>query len=125
MQHAPHRPYGFRRLGGVLFSAAGLCACLLSALLAAPAPALADSDHEDDHERAKALLEAGEILPLEEVLRMAVKAHPGQPLEVRLTREEEHPGYIYAIQMLDADGEVWELELDAQTGELVDAQRDE
>ncbi|MBI5137953.1 MAG: PepSY domain-containing protein [Nitrospirae bacterium] len=119
MQH-PHRQSRSRRPGRAPF-----WGILLAAALCWAPPALADEAPMEDHERAKALLDAGEILPLERVLGMAMRLHPGQPLEVKLTREAEHPGYIYEIQMLDDNGQVWELELDAATGDVVHTQRED
>ncbi|MGD2083254.1 MAG: PepSY domain-containing protein [Chromatiales bacterium] len=91
---------------------------LLLALLALPAlPALAD------HDEARRLLDSGEILPLETVLERARRHTPGDILDVEL--DEEHGRHIYEILLLDAGGRVWELELDAATGELIEREEEQ
>lgn len=70
-----------------------------------------------DHERARALLEAGDILPLEQILQRVRESHPGRLLEVDL--EQEGEALIYEVELLDGEGRVWELELDAVTGEML------
>jgi uncharacterized membrane protein YkoI len=80
--------------------------------------ALADGDHD----RAKRLKEAGEILPLERVIETAKKAHPGQLLEAEL--EEKKGRFVYELELLDAEGTVWELKYDAKSGELLNEKRE-
>ncbi len=113
------------------FNTALACSAAAVLLCAAPGWASKRNGHlpghyEADHEQAKALLENGDIKPLEEVLIQAIKAHPGRILEVQLTWEDDHGGtWVYEIQMLDDAGVVWEIELDAATGELLDAERED
>jgi uncharacterized membrane protein YkoI len=33
--------------------------------------------------------------------------------------EKEHGRYIYEIEVLDNDGKVWEMEVDAENGEIL------
>lgn len=86
-------------------------------LLLLTANAVAD----EDQDVAKQLMEQGEILPLEKILDRARLIHPGRILEV----EMEHKGeiYVYEIEIVDAQGRVWELKLNAQTGALVDKEK--
>lgn len=70
------------------------------------------------HDEARRLLERGEILPLETVLEHARRHRSGDVLEVEL--DEEHGRHVYEILLLDDRGRVWELELDAATGELIE-----
>jgi len=76
----------------------------------------------DDHEEARRLREAGETLPLETVLEHARRAQPGKVLEVKL--EREHGVYVYELDVLDDAGVVWELELDARDGAVLEHKRD-
>ncbi|MGE0289846.1 MAG: PepSY domain-containing protein [Bradyrhizobium sp.] len=84
------------------------------------APAVFASD--DDHDKARRLREAGEILPLETVLEHARRAQPGKVLEVKL--ERERGVYVYEFEVLDDAGVVWELELDARDGAVLKHKRD-
>lgn len=72
---------------------------------------------DDDHERAKRLREAGDILPLETILQKARDIQPGKILEVEL--ETEHGQLAYEIELLTEQGKVVELSFDANTGELI------
>lgn len=96
-------------------SAAAL-ALLLSGLLAVPAPARADND-DDDHDRARAAVAAGEVMPLQAVLARLRTRHPGEVLEVEL--EQDHGRWRYEIKLLQPDGALRKLKLDARTGELL------
>lgn len=71
----------------------------------------------DDHERAKRLKEAGDILPLQEVVEKTVREHPGRILEVEL--DEQDNKFIYKLEILDEKGILWKLKIDARTGELL------
>lgn len=82
--------------------------------------AQADSD---DAERARRLTEAGAILPLEQVLQHAAREQPGRVIEVELDRDDDR--YVYEIEIVDPEGRVWELELDAANGELLDRESED
>ena len=77
----------------------------------------------DDHETAHRLSEAGEILALEKILEHAQQHQPGRVLEVEF--EKKRGQYIYEIEILNTDGIVWELELDAQTGQLLERKQED
>ncbi len=89
----------------------------LSLATAAPV-ALADDDKED-HERARAALERGEILPLRAIVEKAEAAYPGRLLEVELKSKKE--GFVYEIEVLAPDGRLIELVYDARDGSLLKA----
>ena len=95
---------------------------LLAAILGlstglAALPAQARDDH--DHERARRALQAGELLPLDEILKRVRKAQPGEVLEVELEREDGR--WVYEFKILPPSGRVFELKLDAATGALLRA----
>jgi len=94
-------------------------ACLPALLLLFGNTALASSDHET----ARRLSEAGDILPLEKILEHAQQHQSGRVLEVEF--ENDNGQYIYEIEILNAKGVVWELELDAQTGQLLDRKQED
>lgn len=72
----------------------------------------------EDHEQARALRRAGDILPLAEVLRRSELAGL-RVLEAEL--EHEHGRLVYELELLDADGRVLERYFDARTGQPLDA----
>lgn len=77
----------------------------------------------DDHETARRLSEAGEILPLESILERAQQHQSGRVLEVEFDKDRGQ--YIYEVEILNAKGVVWELELDAQTGKLLERKQED
>ncbi len=98
---------------------------LLSALLMTlswaglSSPALAD----DDHLEARRLMESGAVLPLQTILDRLRLDYPGRILEVEL--EKEHGIIIYEIEIVDDDGKVRELSVNASTGELLQVKEDD
>jgi uncharacterized membrane protein YkoI len=86
---------------------------LLLGLLAS-ATALADSVSPD---RVRALVERGEILPLEEILKRNEANAGGRIIEIEL--EAKRGGYAYEIKVLRPDGRYRELKIDARTGALL------
>ncbi len=69
---------------------------------------------DDDHVRAKDLVESGEILSLEQLLQTVFEGRNWRLLEAEL--EEKHGQYIYELEILDDRGKVRELKYDARTG---------
>lgn len=97
--------------------------CLLALFLVVTAPALApvaaDDDGLPDHDRARAALQRGEVLPLRDIIDKAEQAFPGKMLEVEL--EDEDGRIVYDIEILSPDGRLIELLYDARTGTLLSA----
>jgi uncharacterized membrane protein YkoI len=92
---------------------------VLLALLVSLGTAHASDD--DDHERAHRAVQAGEVMPLEQVLPRIAKDHPGQVLKIELEREDGL--WTYEVKLLRADGQLVKLLLDARTAEVLRARR--
>lgn len=73
-----------------------------------------------DHERALQAVQSGQVLPLAKVLALIEKAHPGQVLEVELEHEKQQ--WQYEIKLLQPDGRLMKLQVDARTGEVLKRQ---
>ena len=86
---------------------------LLVGLLTGTA-ALADSLSPD---RVRALVERGEILPLEEILKRNELDTGGRIIEIEL--EHKRGAYVYEIKVLRPDGRYREVKIDARTGLVV------
>jgi uncharacterized membrane protein YkoI len=78
---------------------------------------LSTAHADSDHDRARAALEAGQVLPLRTLLGQLEREHPGQVLEVEL--EQSHGRWVYEIKLLQPGGRLARLELDARTGEVL------
>jgi uncharacterized membrane protein YkoI len=76
----------------------------------------------NDHIKARRLVEEGEILPLEQILERAKLEHPGRILDVEF--EKEDGLYVYEIELVDQDGQVWELEYNAANAELIEKEKE-
>lgn len=91
-----------------------LCMCLL-------ASHASRASGQDDQERARLALEAGELLPLPVLLDRVGREHPGQVMEVEL--ESESGRWIYEMKLLDKGGSLIKLKLDAKDGTLIKSKR--
>ncbi|KKA07786.1 Peptidase propeptide and YPEB domain protein [compost metagenome] len=76
-----------------------------------------------DQDEALQLRQQGVILPLEQLLQQALDRHPGAKL-LEAELEEKHGVYIYEVELLDTDGVVRELDLEAATGRLLKDKED-
>lgn len=94
---------------------------LLLALLLAGAVGFAAAD--DDHDRARRALEAGEIMPLHTLLERVSRQHPGQVLEVELEREDG--AWVYELKLMRPDGILLKLDLDASSGAILRRERED
>lgn len=99
------RPRSFRR------------AALAGALLLGLALTSALAEGKDDHDRARAAVEAGEILPLPTLLEQLQRTYPGQVLALEL--EQDDGRWIYEIKVLQTDGRLLKLKLDARTAQVL------
>lgn len=70
-----------------------------------------------DHERALQAVQSGQVLPLTRVLALLEREHPGQVLEVELESHERQ--WQYEIKLLQPDGRLMKLKLDARTGAVL------
>ncbi len=84
-----------------------------------PMRSLAD---DVDQATARKLRSSGQILPLEKIHTKAKTIKTGKILETEL--ETKNGQYIYEIELLDDKGIVWEIKLDAKTGQLIKLEED-
>ncbi len=103
-------------LRGVRLTGAGVVLCL--GLMCA---ANARAGDERDHERARAAVQAGEVLALPVLLERLRRTHPGQVMELELERDGGR--WIYEIKLLQPDGALLKLDIDAATGQVLQAAR--
>ena len=97
-----------------LHAAALACLCALTIPVASAG---------EDHLAARRLHEAGEIRSLEDIRARARAEKPGEVIETELERSNGR--YVYEVEILDAQGQVWELKLDAKTGDLLGMEIDD
>ncbi|MDX1573321.1 MAG: PepSY domain-containing protein [Methylophaga sp.] len=83
-------------------------------------PAMAD---DVSYSEARALREAGQILPLEQIIDIAKAFKQGEVIDTALEKDDDV--YEYEIEILDANGRVWEMEFNAANGDLLDLELDD
>ena len=84
---------------------------------------LAGQADDIDHDDAYRLQQSGEILPLERILENARQYHDGKVLEVEL--EKKRNTFVYEIKILDNEGILWEMKLNAMDGNLVSQEEED
>lgn len=87
------------------------------------APDAAERPAQRDHDAARASVAAGERLPLSQILTQIERSHGGRVIEIESDRENGRE--VYEIELLDNDGRVIELEIDAMTGEVLETEYDD
>ncbi|HMO46255.1 MAG TPA: PepSY domain-containing protein [Rubrivivax sp.] len=108
---AAHRPRLAHRLVPPL---------LIACALAAAGPLQAD---QRDHDAARQALEQGKVLPLRTVLEKVERDYQGQAIKIEFERDDGR--FIYEIRLLQNDGRVVKLEVDAVDGKVLSAKRRE
>ena len=97
-----------------------LLARALALCLAGATPLL----HADgDHDKARHALVQGKVQPLRTVLEKVERDYQGQAVKVEF--EQEDGRYIYEIRLLQNDGRMAKLKVDAVDGKVLDIRRRE
>ncbi len=76
-----------------------------------------------EYDEVRSLQQRGAILSLQQILERARRYHPGKVLETELQQKGER--YIYEIELVDAQGQVWEMKFDAGSGELLKQEQED
>lgn len=71
---------------------------------------------QSPQDRARKAYKAGEIQPLNNVLSVVVRRHPGRVMDVDLQRGGR---WVYRIKILTRDGDVLFVEVDASTAKIM------
>lgn len=95
----------------------GLALCLLGA-----SPVLR-ADDQGAHELARQALEQGRVLPLRTVLDKIERSYQGQALKVEFEQNDGH--FLYKIRLLQSDGRMVKLKVDAMDGRVLEIKRKE
>lgn len=75
-------------------------------------------------DESQQLVTAGTIQSVEKLNDVVFAQHPGASIhETEL--EEENSGYVYQVDIRDAQGLEWDLELDAATGKVLKNEQDD
>ncbi|HEX8592140.1 MAG TPA: PepSY domain-containing protein [Pseudomonas sp.] len=77
-----------------------------------------------DQDEALTLRQAGVILPLEQLVDLALGRYPGAKL-LEAELEEKHGIYVYEFEVLTSEGVVRELKFDARDSRLLKDEEDD
>ena len=110
-------------MGWILMRNGGWAGLIVLATVLLALLGLPRADSGESAVSAGRLSAKGEILSLEKISQKAKSYKPGEILEVEL--EKKHGRYVYEIDLLDAGSQVWELKLDAKTGQLLKMEQDD
>lgn len=94
---------------------------IILTVLSLTTPSVASDD--DDHHHAHEMRASGEIVSLESVLETLKGIRQGKVIETEL--EEKHGQVVYELELVDADGLVWEYYFDARTGKLLKSEQED
>lgn len=99
-----------------------LMALAVAAATAGTAAQAAERSH-GDHDLARQALERGQVLPLRTVLEKVEREYQGQVLKVEF--EHDDGRFIYEIRLLQQDGRMAKLKIDAVDGRVLQIKRKE
>lgn len=94
---------------------------MVALLLCTMALSASWASSKDDHELARAAVQAGEVLPLPAVLERLQRTHPGQVLELEL--ERHHGRWTYEVKLLQPGGQLLRVVVDARTAQVLETRR--
>ena len=95
---------------------------LIAALLGVAA---AGTVHADDvpHQQVPQLVKDGTIQSLETLDKVAMDTHPDAQI-TDTDLENEYGRYIYQVELRDGQGQDWDVDIDASTGDVLKDERD-
>ena len=82
---------------------------------------LADDDVRLDE--ANALIEQGTIMNFEELNQKALSVQPGTITDTDL--DKVYGRYVYQVEILDGQGQEWDVDMDASNGEVLEHKQDD
>ena len=94
----------------------------MAVCLMGTSPMLRADDH-GSHELARQALEQGRVLPLRAVLDKIERDYQGQALKVEFEQDEGR--FLYKIRLLQSDGRMVKLKVDAVDGKVLESKRKE
>ncbi|MGE1174859.1 PepSY domain-containing protein [Pseudomonas sp. BW7P1] len=74
-------------------------------------------------DEAQRLLDAGTIVPFEQLIATALARHPGATI-TDAELKEKYGKYLYQVDLRDPQGLEWDVELDAVSGQVLKDHQD-
>ena len=95
-------------------------ATVLGIALALPVSMPAQAD--DDIQEARQIARMANLIDPDRAMEIALAEKPGVMTDFDLDRERK--GWVYEIEIVDAQGVEWEIELEGETGKVLKIKRD-
>ncbi len=93
---------------------------LIALALTLSGAALAQGTDRADTRQLREAVQRGELASLDSIIEDALRRKPGRLVDVEFDLDDDE----YEIEILDANGRVWELEYRASTGEFKTLEQD-
>lgn len=100
----------------------GRLAAILSAITLGMPATLAFAQDADDMAEMKAISKSANLIPPEQAIEKALAAKPGTVIDADIDRKFKK--FYYEIEIVDAQGTEWEVDIDAMTGEVRRVKKD-
>lgn len=94
--------------------------CITGAVLACALPSFAQD--ADDLAEMQAMAKAASLIAPDQAVAKALAAKPGTVIDADVDRKFKK--YYYEIEIVDAQGVEWEVDIDAKTGEVRRVKKD-
>ena len=95
-------------------------AAAAATLLGATGVAIADMRIDE----AVKLHDSGKIMPFEKLNEAVMKQHPGANI-TDTDLDDNYGKYVYEVELRDKDGQEWDVDLDASTGDVLKNKQDD
>jgi uncharacterized membrane protein YkoI len=79
---------------------------------------------DDDLQEMEAISKQFGLISLEEAKVKALAAKPGVVKDADLENHKFSKGWDYEFEIIDADGNEWDVDVDAKTGKVTNIKRD-
>lgn len=79
---------------------------------------------DDDAAEMQLISKAAGLLTVEQASEKALAAKPGTIIEAELEKRTWPQGWDYEFEIIDAQGQEWDVDIDAKTGEARKVTRD-
>jgi uncharacterized membrane protein YkoI len=94
---------------------------LFAAIALTAAAGAAQADVRPD--QIEALVKSGEVMSFEQLNKLATDKHPGFTIH-DTELDKNATGYVYQVELRDAKGVEWDVDLNAKTGEILKDKQD-
>jgi uncharacterized membrane protein YkoI len=84
-------------------------------------PAVAD---DDDLPKMRAIAGAAKLISLEDASARALEAKPGTIVDAELERRFMNKGYDYEFEVIDTEGQSWDVLVDGRDGKVRSVSQD-